>query len=384
MQFAVAEHVLGQLLGWECGVRAQVLALLPAVDTEDEPWRVDGAVSLEAWLASRFGLSHRSARELVDVSRRLADLPLIAAAFAEGQLSWDQLRFVVRLADPESDARWSVEAAGSTPEQLERAAKLRERMSGAERAECRQRRSLRWWHSRGMLRLAGELTSDDGEIVTAALSRLAEQATPDPETGMFEPLAARCADALVDVCSSQLADDADADRATVVIYVKADDLVDGDDGDQAETGSGLPVSLEAVRRRCCDARYQRVKVDDCDRPVGIGRVSQIVPPWLRRVVTHRDGGACRFPGCGRRRLVQPHHLWWWSDGGPTDSHNLISLCRFHHRLMHEGGWSAQGNADTDRITWIRPDGSALRPEPPPLEAEIRTRLDELKRLRAAA
>ena len=120
MQFAVAEHVLGQLLGWECGVRAQVLALLPAVDTEDEPWRVDGAVSLEAWLASRFGLSHRSARELVDVSRRLADLPLIAVAFAEGQLSWDQLRFVVRLADSESDARWSVEAAGSTPEQLER------------------------------------------------------------------------------------------------------------------------------------------------------------------------------------------------------------------------------------------------------------------------
>ena len=33
---------------------------------------------------------------------------------------------------------------------------------------------------------------------------------------------------------------------------------------QASAALGMPVSLEAVRRRCCDARYQRVKVDDCD------------------------------------------------------------------------------------------------------------------------
>lgn len=383
MQFAAAEHVLGQLLGFEAGVRAQVLAVLRAVDTDDEPWRVDGAVSLDAWLAQRFGIAKRSAGELVDVSRRLADLPQLSAAFADGRLSWDQLRWAVRLADSESDARWSAAAAALTPEQMERAVRLQERRTREAREDVHRRRALRWWHARGMVRLSGELTPDDGEIVVTALTRLAEQAPPDPDTGLFDPYTARCADALVDVCSARLADDADADRATVVIYVDADDLVDGDDDAHAETGSGLPVSLEAVRRRCCDARYQRVKVDDCDRPVGIGRVSQIVPPWLRRVVNHRDGG-CRFPGCGRRRLVQPHHIWWWSDGGPTDSHNLLSLCRFHHHLVHEGGWRVEGDADTDDIVWIRPGGSVLRTGPPPLEAEIRRRIDTLKRLADAA
>ena len=83
MQFAAAEHVLGQLFGYEAGVRAQVLAVLRAIDTDDEPWRVDGAVSLDAWLAQRFGIAKRSAGELVDVSRRLADLPQPSANAAD-------------------------------------------------------------------------------------------------------------------------------------------------------------------------------------------------------------------------------------------------------------------------------------------------------------
>ena len=32
-----------------------------------------------------------------------------------------------------------------------------------------------------------------------------------------------------------------------------------------------------------------------------------------------------------------HHIEHWVDGGATRLSNLVSLCRFHHRAVHEGG-----------------------------------------------
>lgn len=52
--------------------------------------------------------------------------------------------------------------------------------------------------------------------------------------------------------------------------------------------------------------------------------------------------------------TEPHHLEHWIDGGKTKLPNLASLCRRHHRLVHEGRWKLQR----------RPDGRCL-PELPP-------------------
>ncbi|MFN8026801.1 MAG: HNH endonuclease signature motif containing protein [Acidimicrobiia bacterium] len=36
-----------------------------------------------------------------------------------------------------------------------------------------------------------------------------------------------------------------------------------------------------------------------------------------------------------------HHLVPWEEGGPTDLHNLVLLCRRqHHVMVHEGGQTA--------------------------------------------
>jgi hypothetical protein len=51
----------------------------------------------------------------------------------------------------------------------------------------------------------------------------------------------------------------------------------------------------------------------------------------------RDGG-CRIPGCHRRHYLEAHHVQHWSLLGPTDLENLVLLCRFHHMLIHEGGF----------------------------------------------
>ena len=88
---------------------------------------------------------------------------------------------------------------------------------------------------------------------------------------------------------------------------------------------------------------------------------------------HRDHG-CRFPGCGRRALLHIHHILWWTrDRGPTEEQNLVGLCPFHHRLVHEGGWTITGNP-AGRITFTSPTGRALATGPPGLRDDVRTEL----------
>ena len=76
--------------------------------------------------------------------------------------------------------------------------------------------------------------------------------------------------------------------------------------------------------------------------VGVGRTTRTVEPWLRRLVEGRDQG-CRFPGCERTRWLHCHHIIAWSELGPTNLDNLVSLCGFHHRLIHRDGWTIAGD-----------------------------------------
>jgi hypothetical protein len=85
-----------------------------------------------------------------------------------------------------------------------------------------------------------------------------------------------------------------------------------------------------------------------------------------RQLRYRDSG-CRFPGCGARRFTQAHHIVWWGDGGPTGLDNLLLVCFFHHKLVHEHGWSLRRDAGGD-VAWLRPDGSTHRAGPDPPDA----------------
>ena len=60
--------------------------------------------------------------------------------------------------------------------------------------------------------------------------------------------------------------------------------------------------------------------------------------------------------------------------------NLVLVCGFHHKLVHELGWSLSRNSDST-MNWTRPNGIPYVPGPappeersmsppyPPLEAE---------------
>ena len=94
-------------------------------------------------------------------------------------------------------------------------------------------------------------------------------------------------------------------------------------------------------------------------PLDIGRKTRAIPLALARALRARDGG-CRFPGCDRTRFCQGHHIAHWADGGDTKLANLVTLCDFHHGLVHEGGYGMK-RTDDGLFIFTRPDGRRVEP-----------------------
>jgi len=133
------------------------------------------------------------------------------------------------------------------------------------------------------------------------------------------------------------------------------------------------IHPRSVRRLLCNARSQTVVEDAEGTVLGVGRLSREPSAWMIRQVRYRDR-ECRFPGCGARRFTEAHHIRWWRHGGRTDLANLVLICSFHHRLVHEHGWSLKLDAG-GTVHWHRPDGAPYRSGPsPPAAAGNRDRL----------
>lgn len=243
----------------------------------------------------------------------------------------------------------------------------------AEEQEEHRKRYLRYrWHETDRsLMISGRIPGADGATVWKALHRIATDSEADPETGEYEHYQARCADALVRLASQSIAADTDVDRATIVVHTDAKTLLDG--GGPIEIESCPTVSHSVVRRLACDSRLELVVDGPDGQPIGIGRRSRTVPGWLKRQVNRRDSG-CRFPGCGRTRWTQVHHIIHWADGGRTDLDNLILLCGFHHRFLHDRGWSIEWIGDD--LVWRKPDGTIYPPTPGRLREAVRARIVE--------
>jgi hypothetical protein len=64
---------------------------------------------------------------------------------------------------------------------------------------------------------------------------------------------------------------------------------------------------------------------------------------------------------------------FWGKGGPTDPDNLVMLCGYHHRKLHEGGWRIEGDPG-DELRFVNPFGRVLSTRPAPLRDEVRERV----------
>jgi hypothetical protein len=204
------------------------------------------------------------------------------------------------------------------------------------------------------LSLRGLLPAAEGAIVLQALEagrkalrgrRQVEARERQDEEDLASP-AAECrvsnAEALVAIADLALAR-SESDRTSpesyqVVVHVDAATLASDADG-RCELADGRPLPVETARRLSCDGSLVELRERDGE-PLSLGRKRRSVSPALRRALASRDRG-CRFPGCESRRFVDAHHVRHWSQGGETSLDNLVSLCRRHHRLVHECGYTVE-------------------------------------------
>ncbi len=174
-----------------------------------------------------------------------------------------------------------------------------------------------------------------------------------PDWGMMR------ADAMALMAESFLQHGAEAmtgDRHQIVIHVSAETLRDGSEG-RCEFEDGPSFAAETARRLGCDTSLVGIVENDKEEPLSVGRKTRTISPALRRALNARDQG-CRFPGCTHKRFVDAHHIHHWAHGGETKPSNLVTLCRFHHRIVHEGGVRIE-MLDDGAFRFVRSDGRAF-------------------------
>ncbi len=311
----------------------------------------------------RYGISAWKAHRWVAAAHALAELPATAEALGSGRLGIDKVVELTRFATPETERGLIGWAATVSCGAIRRRADLMSRLDLHEDRDADRDRSLSWWYADEGRRwnLQAELPAASGAVVARAIERMATQVPELPDEDATADASARRADALVALCSARIASDPDPDRATVVVHAQLDGLVTGSGG--AELEDGPVIHPETVRRLLCNARVQTVVENESGDVIGMGRLTREPSAWMVRQIRHRDR-ECRFPGCGARAFTEAHHVTFWRHGGRTDLDNLVLICSFHHKLVHELGWRLTRDPD-GTVRWFRPDGRRYRAGPSP-------------------
>ncbi|MGQ0632818.1 MAG: DUF222 domain-containing protein [Sporichthyaceae bacterium] len=344
-------------------------------------WGVDGVRSCAHWLSWRCGIGLVAAREHVRVARSLEEFPLIGAQLRSGRLSYSKVRALTRVACPETEANLVEIALSCTGAQLERLAAGMRRSQSLDEVNARhEARRLSWsWDEDGSLILRGRFSPEDGALIVATLDAARESAPhPGPASandndndndndnaGIPKVTASQSrADALLRMAETLLASGPapapGGKRHQVDIHTDLEALLSGEG---ARIEDGPPLHPETLRRLTCDSAAAIIAHHANGAhgtSMDVGRRTRVIPTALRRALQLRDGG-CRFPGCTERRFVDAHHVRHWSRGGGTDLSNLVLLCRYDHRLLHEGGYTL--HASDQGFVFRRPDGTLI-PEVP--------------------
>jgi hypothetical protein len=288
---------------------------------------------------------------------------------ARGELSYSKVRALTRVACEGTEAAFLSIALHGTAHQVETI--VRQYRQATEAGELSRglrqqagRKVTYYWDEDGSLVLKARLPAEAGTLVLRALEAAdADVPLPDvsAETPCEEsPRAARRADALGVLAESFLKHGAEAlnggERQQIVVHVHHGTLRQHASG-RCEIDDGPSIPVETARRLGCDASVVTVVEDDDGEPLDVGRRTRSIPPALRRALNARDRG-CRFPGCTHTRYVDGHHIHHWAEGGETKLANLVSLCRFHHRHVHEGGMVVE-RLDDGAWRFVKRSGEAL-------------------------
>jgi hypothetical protein len=320
-----------------------------------------GARTPERLISDLAGLSARDAGALVRVGSMAGP---VADAVATGALGIDAADAIRAIERPDLERRLLDETRGLPPAEVARRARALRDALDADGVVERERelRSRRYLHlvpqPDGMTRVSGLLDPESAAIVVGAVDAAtsprrgvrfvdpaAAPVTPPDDDRTIEQLAADAVVELVRIGSTAGAEEVlGASRPAVRIHVDRDSV--------GIEGQSVAASAATAARYGCAAGVVPILFDR-GQPLDVGRTRRLFTPRQRIALAARDGG-CRFPGCDRPpSWCEAHHITPWSRGGPTDVADGVLLCRHHHLLVHDNGWT------------IRRDGVALVIIPPP-------------------
>ena len=365
---------------------------------EDGLWEQVGLCSTAHWLNWKCGIGMNAAREKVRVARALGELPKISEAFRQGEISYSKVRAMTRVANRENEDYLMMIARYGTAHHVEtlvRGYRRAERLNGPDvAAQQYESRSFTYhWDDDGSLVFKGRLPAEVGAMLMKALQSAIDHKDVTAETSdegeQSDAISQRRADAVAEMAESYLqtgpAQSSSADRYQVMLHVSAETTDQSEQhgdyrhceehsdetilqtspqhlGGLAPNGTienGPHVTAETSRRICCDTSLSKLTEDEKGDPLSIGRKSRVIPPAMRRALKARDKD-CRFPGCTHQYFIDGHHIRHWADGGETSLDNLVQLCRHHHRLVHEGGFSCERDESGNVV--FRDRENALIPE----------------------
>jgi hypothetical protein len=412
----------------------RLLALIARFDRMGG-WESGGFRTCAEWLSFRTGIDLGTAREKVRTARALEGLPQTRSSMSRGELSFSQVRALTRVASSENEGELLELARGSTTAELERMVRGWKKLGRVEEEEEERRRHARRSFSvypddEGMYAVRGTLDPEVGAVLmraveaamdalfcgkakwdTTARQRRADAVGLIAERALAAGLVGSGEDESEESESgtgTESVSGSRAERYQVMLHVQAEalrgeeeergpghgrlragdagveDRVQNAGSNQLEDGAAEAATLEdatrvsgeTCRRLACDASVVRIARGSDGSVLDVGRKKRTISPALRRALVVRDRG-CRFPGCGLR-FTDAHHIRHWADGGDTSLANCVLLCRFHHRLVHEEGWSVVWRVG-DFPLFFDPRGGthcSARPNPPLRVRKLRDRLGD--------
>jgi hypothetical protein len=306
---------------------------------ERRVWRHYGYASLIEYMEIEMGYSPRVAIERLRVAKAIEELPVIAEALTQGDLSFSAAKEITRIATPETEQAWIEAVSEKNVRQVE------ELVSGHAKGDTPddppdpklRTRVLRY-----------EVLEE-----TAALERQVRQALEkrcgnrlDPNAflsalfrSVLETEAAGSSRGAACECGGGSGNGSGA-RYQVAIMTCPGCKRGWQDGG----GVTVEMTPAALETALCDAQH----IGSLDGEV-IERAKQDIPPAVRRKVHRRDHGTCRVPACRSARNLDVHHIVPREKGGTHDVENLITLCESHHLAHHAGALIIEGRASSPTI-----------------------------------
>ncbi len=304
-----------------------------------------GAKTTYGWLHTAADVPKWQGRARLQLAHELESRPLTAAAFAGGDITMDAAGAVcaaIAALPPSVPAAMTGEVEelllatarqeGSravTRRAMEITYRFAPEVLEEQEAAAREARFLTLTtRADGTVALRGQLDKEAGALALAVLGPLAAPAPATDGIPDLRDTGARYADAFVQLCQLATPDlpQVRGERPNVALTMSLESLAAESPATGCAPGmldTGIPLSIEAVRRVLCDANVIPIVLGSHGEPLDIGRATRTIPAGIRRALVARDQG-CAFPGCDRPpSWCDAHHCKHWSAGG---DHRSAATC----------------------------------------------------------